>query len=505
MGKYQIVLTTDRTMMSNHHGREFLGFLATGPALGIPEKLWLWLSAPKVKVDDEGKPIEAPYGMRKVEAKLLEAGFKAAIIDPDHLHKQLDSMKILMLGHHDYFAYGPPSSEWWMITEKEPINRVSFKKLMESPAIRKAKEKGVKIIAGGPGAWQWLWEVELWKKWGIDLVIDGEVEKIIVDIVEKALNNEPLPDYIYVGPYDSPDIEEIPVIKGASVNGLVEIMRGCPRGCRFCPVTLRPLKFMPLDRIRKEIEVNLKAGVEGVLFHSEDVFLYYADGVKPNPKAIIKLHKLTRELIGEKPICWSHLTLSTIKYAEEKFKLVSKLMNEIILCEEQEFLGVQVGIETGSPRLAKVVMPGKAAPYPPEKWPEIVEDAFTIMHENYIIPAATIILGIPGENVDDIVKTAELLDRLRPYRSLIIPMFFVPMGVLKHRDWFRKKQIKPEHVDILIKTLNHSMYWAEEMIGKFYLKGITKLPVRLLLKLFIMYIKHKVEKLKPQLEELLRR
>ena len=504
MGKYEIVLTTDRTMMSNHHGREFLGFLATGPAIGLPEKLWLWLAAPKVRVDEEGKPVEAPYGMRKVEAKLIEAGFKAAIIDPDHIHKHLDSMKILMLGHHDYFAYGPPSSEWWMITGKEPINRVSFRKLMESPAVKKAREKGVKIIAGGPGAWQWLWELEYWRKWGVDLVIDGEVEKVIVEIVEEALANDPLPDYIYIGPYDSPSIEEIPVIKGASVNGLVEIMRGCPRGCRFCPVTLRPLKFIPLDMIAKEIKVNLEAGIEGVLFHSEDVLLYGAKGVEPNPEALIKLHKLARELVGEGPIGWSHLTLSTVKYAEEKYGLISKLMKDIILAGNQEFIGAQVGIETGSPRLAKMVMPGKAAPYPPEKWPEIVEDAFAIMHENHIVPAATIILGTPGETEDDVVKTAELIDRLKPYRSLIVPMFFVPMGTFKHKDWFRRKHIKREHVDVLLKTLYHSTYWAEEIMSKFYLKGLSMFPVKLLLKLFIRYVKYRVEKLKPQLEELLK-
>ncbi|WFO75097.1 B12-binding domain-containing radical SAM protein [Desulfurococcaceae archaeon MEX13E-LK6-19] len=502
MPGYEVVLSTDRTMMSNHHGREFLGFLATGPAIGVPEKVWMWLAAPKVKVDSEGKPVEAPYGMRKVEAKLIEAGFKAAIIDPDHLHKHLDTMKVLMIGHHDFFALCPPSSEWWMISGKEPVNRVSFRKFMESPVVRKAKEKGVKIIVGGPAAWQWIWELESWKKWGVDTVIDGEAERVIVDVVEKALNNEPLPDYIYVGPRDSPSLEEIPVIKGASVNGLVEIMRGCPRGCKFCSVTLRPLRFMPLDMIRKEIMVNLENGVKNVILHSEDVLLYHADGVKPRPEPLIKLHEMTRDTVPGN-IAWSHASLAAIKYAEDEYKLVSKIMHDIILIK-QDFLGVEVGIETGSPRLAKIIMPGKSLPYPPEKWPDVVEDAFMIMHENKIIPAATIILGLPEEKPEDVIATAELIDRLKPYRSIIVPMFFVPMGALKNKDWFRKHSLKSEHIDVLIKTLNHTLYWAEDIMNKFYLKEPYLLPVRVGLKLFMRYVRWKVKKVIPMIESMIR-
>lgn len=495
---YEVVLTTDRTMMSNHHGREFLGFLATGPAICVPEKLWLWLAAPKVKVDEEGKPIEAPYGMRKVEAKLVEAGFKAAIIDPDHLHKHLNSMKVLMLGHHDYFAYGPPSSEWWMITGKEPINRVCFRRLMESPVIRKAKEKSVKIIAGGPAAWQWLWELDLWRKWGVDTIIDGEAEKIIVELVEMALNGSPLPDYIYVGSDLSPSIEEIPTIKGASINGLVEIMRGCPRKCKFCSVTLRPLRYIPLEKIREEMEVNRKHGVKTTIFHSEDVLLYGADGVKPRSEPLFKLHKLWSELAVDS-LAWSHASLATIKYAEEEEGLVSKLMKEYVLTK-QEALGVEVGIETLSPRLAKIIMPGKPTPYKPEEWPNIVEDAFRIMHENNIIPAATLILGLPEESPDDVAFTMEMLDRLKSYRSIIVPMFFVPMGLLKNRELFHKNLVRLEHVEVMKKCLYHTLNWAEDIMNKFYLKEAHLLPVRLSLKLFIRYIKWRVNRILPQIE-----
>ncbi len=503
MKGFEIVLTTDRTLMSNHHGKEFLGFMATGPAIGIPERMWMWIAAPKIKTDKLGRPIEASYGMRKVEAKLVDAGFNAAIIDPDHLHKHLDTMKILMIGHHDFFAYGPPSSEWWMITGREPVNRKSFIKLMSSPVVREAKRRGVRIIAGGPAAWQWLWELELWRKWGVDTVIDGEVERVIVDVVEKALAGEELPDYIYVGPRDSPSIDEIPVIKGASVNGLIEIMRGCPRGCKFCSVTLRPLRYIPLEVIEKEIKVNLRHGIKGAILHSEDVLLYGADGVKPRPEPLIKLHEMVRRLLPG-ALAWSHSSLAAIKYAEEKHRLISKLLGDIILTK-QDFMGVEVGIETLSPRLAKVIMPAKAAPYPTDQWPDVVEDAFRIMHENRIIPAATLILGLPEETESDVAYTAEMLDRLSDYRSIIVPMFFVPMGVLKNRDWFRRKLVKPEHVEVMKKCLFHSLKWAEDIMNNFYLKEPHLVPVRLGIKLFLKYVKWKVNKAMPQIEASLRR
>ncbi len=503
MPGYEIVISTDRTMMSNHHGKEFLGFLATGPAIGLPEKLWMWLAAPKIKVDSEGKPIEASYGLRKVEAVLVDAGYRAAIIDPDHLYKHLDSMKILMIGHHDFFAFGPPSSEWWMITGKEPVNRVSFKRFMESSVVRKAKEKGVKIIVGGPAAWQWLWELGSWKKWGVDTVVDGEAEKVIVGLVERVFRGEPLPDYVYVGIEDAPSIEEIPVIKGGSVNGLVEIMRGCPRGCKFCSVTLRPLRFIPLDKIRAEIMVNLKHGINGVIFHSEDVLLYGGDGVKPREEPILKLHKLWYETT-DGPLAWAHSSLAAIKYAEEEYGLVSKIMNDYVLTR-QNFMGVEVGIETLSPRLAKIIMPAKSAPYSPEQWPSVVEDAFSIMHENKIIPAATLILGLPEEEPGDVAYTAEMLDRLKPYRSIIVPMFFVPMGLLKNRDWFRRNAIKPEHIEVMKKCLFHALYWAEDIMNKYYIKEPHMIPVRLGLKLFLRYVKWKTKKILPLIESQLRK
>lgn len=465
---FDVVLSVDRTLMTNHHGKEFLGFMTTGPPILVPEKVWMAIAAPKMEVDDIGRPREAPYGLRKIEAALLDAGIKAAVIDPEHLGKHLKNAKVLGIGHHDYFALGPPSSEWWILTGKEPVNSRYFKRFMEKPEIRAAKNNGLKIIVGGPAAWQWLWMPEYFEKWGIDTIIEGEADKIIVSLVKDALDGKPLPQYVYVGFKDVPQLEEIPLIKNASVNGLVEIMRGCPRGCKFCSVTLRPLRHYTLEMIEKELQVNKNAGLNRCLLHSEDVLLYGADGIRPRPEPLIKLHEMAKsyfEIVG-----WSHVSLSAVKYAQENYSLISRL-SEIVLRNEYDFIGVEVGIETGSPELAERIMPAKAAPYPAHSWPEIVKEAFSIMHDARVIPAATIILGVPGESTSDLVKTLELIDELKHFRSLIVPMYFVPMGVLKNREWYKAKPSK-EQLEIMKACLKHDLYWIKDLF-KWYLKGMN--------------------------------
>jgi len=494
-----IAITTDRTMMSDHHGREFLGFMATGPSLYMPEFFWMYICCPKPKVDKYGRPHIAPYGLRKVEAKLLDEGFKAAVIDPDYIDRYLDKIKILMIGHHDYFAYGPPSSEWWLITKKIPVNRKSFIKFLSREDIRRAKKKGLKIVAGGPAAWQWFWEPSYWENFDIDAIIDGESERILPEIVRKLLNGESVPRYIYIGVHDAPSLDEISTIKAPSVNGLVEIMRGCPRGCSFCSVTLRPLRHYPLEKIEKEILVNVRNGVLSGILHSDDVLLYGAKGVIPNPDALIKVHELALKYY--KNLAWSHASLAAIVVAQREYKLITKLTEMIYSRTNQDYLGVEVGIETGSIRLAKIIMPAKAAPYRPEDYPSIVEEAFAIMHEHHIIPAATFILGLPGEREDDVLATVDLIKRLRPYRSLIVPMIFVPMGVLKRdkESGIQGLKLTRAHIEALWVAFEHSVYWAEDIVSKYYIRGNKSFILRSLLRFFLNMARRKGYSLKKQL------
>ena len=491
--------------MSNHHGREFLGFMATGPALGLPERLWRWIACPKMKTDDQGRPLQAPYGLRKIEAALQNAGYKAYIIDPDYVAFYIKrGARALMIGHHDYFAFGPPSSEWWMITGKEPINRKSFIEFISMKEIWEAKRRrGFRIVVGGPAAWQWLSWPEALKRWPVDTIVEGEAEKVVVDLAEKIINGEELPQLIRVPPNEVPRIDEIPLIKGASINGLVEIMRGCPRGCKFCSVTLKPLRFIPLNNIMREIELNLRSGVKNVLLHSEDILLYGADGIRPRSEPLIKLHSMvSRYLLEyESGFAWSHASLASIKYAEEHGRTVSKIVDLVLDGDTRRFLGVEVGLETGSIRLVRKVMPAKAAPYRPEDYPDIVEEAFSIMSTNNIIPAATFILGLPDEREEDVYATIELLDRLKPYPSLIVPMFFVPLGMLKDREAFKKSHIKDYHIEALRRAALHSIRWAKWILNKGYLRGPAAIPLKVALELFVNYAEYKINAYTSTLKE----
>jgi radical SAM superfamily enzyme YgiQ (UPF0313 family) len=86
------------------------------------------------------------------------------------------------------------------------------------------------------------------------------------------------------------------------------------------------------------------------------------------------------------------------------------------------------------------------------------------MHDNKLIPACTLIVGVPEETEDDVIKTIELMEDLKDVRSLIVPLFFVPMGRLKDEQWFKETQMSELHKELLIKCLEHDFHWVEKLI-----------------------------------------
>ena len=90
----EIILTADRTLMSNYHHSEFLGFATSAPPNIVPDWLFEALFFPPIKTRD-GIPVEAPYRLRKIEAQLMKEGFDVLTADPDHHGPYIEEAKVL--------------------------------------------------------------------------------------------------------------------------------------------------------------------------------------------------------------------------------------------------------------------------------------------------------------------------------------------------------------------------------------------------------------------------
>ena len=452
----EVVLTADRTLMSNYHNNEFLGFGTCAPPNFIPEWLYSYLFFPPLKTRN-GRPKEAPYGLRKTEAQLLKEGFHVETVSPKHLSRYLNDAKVLGIHTMDPFGLGPASTTLAFIFKKEPYLAKHFQALLKSPAVKKAKQNGLKVIVGGPGAWQFSYREKAVKDLGIDCVVEGEAENIIGKIFRGAIEGEEIPSHYEVGVDETPTLEQIPDIVSPSINGLVELGRGCCRGCQFCNVTLRPLRWYPIEKINRELSVNIDAGNDGVCLHAEDVMLYGSNNTTPNEEKLVQLHELvTKRCNG---VSWSHCSLAAVA---SKPKLLSKL-SELIL-QNQTWWGAEVGIETGSPEIAKKIMPAKAHPFSADNWHDVVVEGMGVMHDNKLVPACTLIVGLPEEQESDVLKTMDLVDDLKDMRSLIVPLFFVPLGKLTSEDWFTETKLSDLHKKLLIQCVERDFRWVDNLL-----------------------------------------
>jgi len=468
----EVVITCDWTMMSNHHEKEFLGFGTTSPAYILPESVYQRLFFPMMKVDEQGHPDQAPYGMRKIEAALMDEGIDARIVHPSYLDRYMPGeAKLLLVSGHDYFGLNPPSSTFGGVMRKEPLNSVNFKRMLSQPHVLAARKAGMKLIAGGPCAWQLSPATQEKVPWigefvrsigGVDTVVEGESDVFVKDLVRKALRDEFIPPHIVLSAREAPKVEQIADIRFPSVNGLVEIGRGCCRGCSFCSVTTRPTRWYPLDKIERELAINAKSGIRKGLLHSDDVFFYGSPNIMPREEKLLPLLKLAKRYYDQ--VGWSHVAVASLM---TKPHLLGKC-GEILLDEKQDWWGVEVGVETGSPKLITAAMPGKVAPFKASQWPELVVQAAGLMNDNKVYPACTFIVGLPQETEDDVLRTIDLFDDLWDFKAILVPMFFVPLGHLKSRDWFERDRLSDAQEELFRRALTHGLRQSKRLLRDFF-------------------------------------
>ncbi len=454
---HRIVLTADRTLMSSYNGCMFIGFAACFPRV-LPKWLYTRLFCPSQRTR-RGIVEAAPAGLRKIQASLIESGIPSsdiAVAHPDKIHNVVDSStRVVGITTSDPMGLGPASSTFSGLLERESYTAFFFRQLVRDPALRAS---GAKVIVGGPGAWQ-LQNESVRKAYQIDCLVEGEGEQVAPQLFKDVLEGRQLPNYV-TG--TTVPLDKIPAVREPTINGTVEISRGCGRGCEFCNPNMRTVRHVPVEKIVQEIKVNV-AYRKRITLHAEDILRYKAKGMVPDKDAVLNLFSEAFKLTDDVGI--SHLALSSALAEPKLIEELGQLHREKT---GQKYIYGQSGIETGSSDLVSKHMKGKAKPFQPEKWSEVVREAMKLLQDNKWVVCGTLVMGMPGERREDVEKTLDLIRDLREYKTLIVPLFFVPLGDLKTNEFFRPSHMLPEHWMLLAECIDHDFEWAPKLMEELF-------------------------------------
>jgi radical SAM superfamily enzyme YgiQ (UPF0313 family) len=428
-GGVRFVLTAPDTESTEHDFSPWKQMIyASVPAQYVPR--FLYSRKLRQEIYPDGTAVTMPYGARVAESILLDH-FRPEDVAVRH-PSQLDlfvgprTRAIGVSAHNPIgtaFSTGVYSNIFG--AAPRPINAYETERIFRHPAIRKYRPK---VIVGGAGAWQ-IPKTDSFDRLGIDCAIIGRCESVILDIFRAADAGEKLPRVLYA---PEPRIEQLRIPRRRSTYGIVEMTRGCGRQCAFCAPTLETRISIPIDDLLEAVRANVREGGRMIFPVSEDIFIYGASApfYIPNADAIVNFYE---KLAAVKGVDYLHLSHATIAPALVNPHLIGEL-SRILLCKtnlrnpystalEKTFIAPLIGIETGSPRLAALSMPGKALPFDIRDWPDIVYEGIQVLNRNNWFPVCTFIVGLPGESEDDVKQSLDLLHRLRKNKSCTYPPY----------------------------------------------------------------------------------
>ncbi len=426
MAKY--VLAADYTLMTDFRNVPLATFFSCIPTDQWQSRAVFHILANRPNLDSDGRPIRVPYGLRKIEASLVRAVGReqVAVADPSTVERFIgEDTRVVGLHSMDPLGLGPVSMSFTMGGVFTPYTKAKFLELARRVH---RPDRGYKIVLGGPGTWQFDHRPEIQEALGIDHIVHGECDHLAPEILDRVERGD-LPPIARFTNQSAPTIDKIPKILGPTMHSMNEVMRGCGRGCEFCEVTLRRPRYFPLDYIGDEIAVNAQNGGSSIQLHSDDIFLYRLEN-----------------WLNMSPVRDARDPHGTVSAAVTNPDLIADL-SKIVRAGPRKWIGIQSGIETGSPRLSHAVLHRKAAPFTAEEWPEIVVRGTEILNRNYWFPAYTIILGLPGETAEDAWMTVDLIDRMEQIPDnhfITAPLAFVPIGALRGEAFYNLDEMIDE-------------------------------------------------------------
>jgi len=486
----EVVLTTDETLLAEYRNIPLGQFFSCVPSDMFLSRMVHTILMPP---SHAGIPVleYAPMGLRRFESALARDIGKGnvVVVSPKNIRKFI-GRRTRVVGIHtmDPLGVGPVSLMFTVGGRYTAFTKRMFTRILK----KLPKDRGFKVAVGGCGTWQLEQFPEEIDNLGIDHVVSGECDHIAGRIIEKIENGsekiiqirEPAP------------LESICPNTGATMLGLVEVMRGCGRGCRFCQPNLRKARFIPFDVIKKDILLNVKMGYTKVWAHSDDIFLYKVDSrdLTPNKDAIKELFSFIMGIDGVTHANPTHGSLAGVASAPDLIEDLSRILK----AGKNRHIGIQPGLETGSPTLMKKIMPRKALPYQPEEWPQVVIEAVKTLNKNHWFPGLTLIIGLPEETPDDIRETIELIKKMEDagLHFIVAPLAFVPLAAWREKGFLDfAKQFDESRFNLVYKCWKHTIQEIDSMFNRVVkISGVSSFMIDILARHGSRYVLKEVEK-----------
>lgn len=466
-----IVLTAPLTEAIDHAGYFIQMAMASLPIWmeGVINKKYpKWRDLEK---NEDSSARYMPAGVRLVETSLLREYKPDDIVAcfPEDLHKFVGPRtRVVAVSTHNplgvTFAAGVYTSIFG--SSRMPINshysRELFASIKASPY-----RKNFKVIVGGSGGWQ-ITQTDTFEELGVDCVVEGRSESVdTLDLFRKAIRQEELPRQIDVKhPLDR---EGILFPDSRTTFGVVEMTTGCGRRCKFCVPDLNPQIDLPKDKIMGAVRANVREGNKQISLATEDMFIWgqvHTDTpfYFPNREALVDLYSDIVNTPGVEQHVLSHSTIAPAVVDPTLIKQLSDLLLPkspihfpyLSSHPEKKALAPLIGLETGSVRMAKQIMPSKGVPFHIDDWPSIVIEGLRVLNENNWFPAMTLIVGNPGETDEDVMATLDLIYEMehRGLFAFLIPSIFTPLHdtrMEKAKGVTQTKQLTPLQWQLMMK------------------------------------------------------
>jgi len=458
---YPVVLTADRTLMADYPTL-FDGIMGTIQTTTVPEFIMTRFLSPPVPRDGV-RARKAPLGLRRVEAALRRAGFPAddiVTVAPEDLPAVTGrDTKIVAIASSDPFGLGMSNTTMTDMAGGRLYTCTWFARMLHQLAPLKQRF-GFRVVVGGAGAWQFALRDAERAALGIDTVIRGYAEGVVGGLFQQLVAGEaPLA----VVRAETPAAADIPPVVNATSMGVVEISRGCGKGCEFCTIAREPMLHLPEETILSDVQTNLARGVDSIVLISEDVFRYgtpgHVNGV--NPPALKRLVRRVRDLPGLRLIQMDHANIiSVARYSDDDLREVYATMTE---GQRHRYLWVNLGVESASGELLeKNMRGGKIRPWKPADWAGLCEETCRRIVRAGFFPFISVILGLPGETAEDVRATVRLVERLYHEKLCVFPIFHAPLTPAQGRQ-FTIDDMTPDHWRLFRLGYELNFKWIPKM------------------------------------------